>query len=153
MVGLVVSLVGAIFTFGLLCPLGALISMLGLGKAPRGLAIAGSVVGIAGSIFFLIMGLTMLRGLLDLGDASVSMERTGTTGGTLLEVHNQLIEHRDRTGDYPATADFPAVIGKPEDAWGQPILYRKLPRGFEVRSPGEDGIPGTEDDISIEKED
>jgi hypothetical protein len=36
----------------------------------------------------------------------------------------------------------------PEDPWGAPYEYRVLgPRAFEIRSAGEDGSPGTDDDL------
>jgi Na+-driven multidrug efflux pump len=47
--GFVVSLVGLI-PCGLLCPLGALLSLIAVFRQPRGFAIAGLIIGTLGSI-------------------------------------------------------------------------------------------------------
>src|SRR5688572_31071314 len=59
--GLIVSIVGWL-TCGLLCPIGVLLSLFGLFKRPRGLAIAGLVVGLAGSLFLVVFGFAVVAG-------------------------------------------------------------------------------------------
>src|SRR6056297_1203570 len=48
--GFVTSLVGWV-TCGVLCPIGLLLSVIALFKAPRGMAIAGTIIGGLGSLF------------------------------------------------------------------------------------------------------
>ncbi len=52
--GFVVSLVG-VFTLGLLCPVGLLLSLMALLRSPRGFAFAGVVIGLLGTIFLAVM--------------------------------------------------------------------------------------------------
>ena len=58
--GFITSIVGWI-TFGLLCPIGLLLSIIALFKAPRGFAIAGLVIGVLGSAFLWVFGLTIIE--------------------------------------------------------------------------------------------
>jgi len=48
LVGFIVSIVSLMFTCGLLSPIGLILSLIGTFKAPRGLAIAGTVLGVLG---------------------------------------------------------------------------------------------------------
>ena len=68
--GFIVSLVG-LLTCGFLCPLGLLLSFLGLFKPPRGLAIAGTVIGAVGSAWLVFFGFALVIGLLGLGSTNV----------------------------------------------------------------------------------
>jgi len=62
--------------------------------------------------------------------------------------------HRARTGSYPdslaALIDPTDPLEKKRilDSWGSPYLYRAGGGGFELKSAGKDGRPGTEDDLS-----
>lgn len=67
--GFVVSLVGWA-TCGFLCPLGLLLSLCGLLKAPRGLAIAGAIIGGLGSIWLAFFGFALVAALLGFGAAA-----------------------------------------------------------------------------------
>lgn len=66
--GFVISLVG-LLTCGLICPLGLLFSFFGLFKPPRGLAIAGTVIGLLGSLWMIFFGFALVAGLLGFGAA------------------------------------------------------------------------------------
>lgn len=46
-------------------------------------------------------------------------------------------------GDRPPLLDAKAV----NDQWGTPFAYKKLEKGFEIRSAGKDGQMNTADDI------
>lgn len=74
----------------------------------------------------------------------------------LLEAHYQ------KNGSYPAenaldtflAEHFPDNLRRktPIDAWGNPLIYRlgKDGSGFELKSPGKDGIPDTRDDLGMQ---
>lgn len=51
--GFVISLVG-LLSCGLLSPVGLIISMMGLKREPKGLAIAGVVIGLVGSLWVIV---------------------------------------------------------------------------------------------------
>ena len=52
--GFVLSLLGFLGTCGLLSPIGLILSLIALRKQPRGLAIAGVIIGAVGSLWFLV---------------------------------------------------------------------------------------------------
>lgn len=66
--GFVLSLVG-LLTCGFLCPLGFLFGLLGMFKPPRGLAIAGTVIGALGSLWLAFFGFALVAGLFGFGSA------------------------------------------------------------------------------------
>ena len=61
--GFIVSLIGFL-TCGFISPLGLLFSIIGLFKNPKGLAIAGTVLGLIGSLWLFIGGFAILLGIL-----------------------------------------------------------------------------------------
>jgi len=67
--GFIISLFG-LLTCGILAPIGLMFSLVGLVKAPRGFAIAGSVLGALGSLWFLVAGFALITGCLGLGAAT-----------------------------------------------------------------------------------
>lgn len=66
--GFVCSLLG-LLTCGFLSPLGFLFSLFALLKAPRGMAIAGFILGAVGSVWLFVAGFAIVIGLMGLGDA------------------------------------------------------------------------------------
>lgn len=72
--GLIFSIIGW-FTCGLLCPIGALLSVMGLfdGKS-KALPIAGLIVGLPGVIFLVLFGATMILGVLGLGAGAAAID-------------------------------------------------------------------------------
>ncbi len=70
--GLVFSVLGW-FTCGLLCIPGAALSFLGLfARGPKGAAIAGLIVGFPGVVFFVVVGMGIIAGVLGIGGAAIS---------------------------------------------------------------------------------
>src|SRR5437773_6109506 len=67
--GFVTSLIGVV-TCGFLSPIGLLFSLVGLTRRPRGLAIAGTVLGALGSLWLFVAGFAMVMGLLGLSRAA-----------------------------------------------------------------------------------
>ncbi len=53
--GFVCSLVGLVACAGVLCPIGLILSAIGMQREPRGLAIAGLIIGIVGSVEVLVV--------------------------------------------------------------------------------------------------
>ena len=76
-----------------------------------------------------------------------------------VELHNLrkvVVMEKTATGRYPDRAEFARLIQRrfrsrlkdPRlDSWGRPYQYRRLARGFELRSAGPDRTPGSADDI------
>jgi hypothetical protein len=142
--GFIVSLVG-IFTAGILCPIGLLLSLLALFRSPRGFAIAGVFVGLLGTLilaawlaFFGILGFTCLN----------FSKPMLVTSGAIDNAHRKIdIYQATHNHQFPDAITANGLIAEFHDGWGRPLHY--IPRGFgyAVRSDGADGVTGTEDDL------
>jgi hypothetical protein len=154
-VGFIVSLVGLLCTLGLLAPIGMLISVVGLfGKnKPKGFAIAGTIIGLIGTLFAVVIGGGIVWALL----AGRAMVQSTVGLGLGLQ---QLQEHVQQTGSLPDKAtleslinqqlqDVPAWLGG--GALELPFEYEPLPDGkVRLTFPGQDEQFGTADDVSEE---
>src|SRR3954471_6265213 len=67
--GFVTSLLG-LLSCGVLSPIGLLLSLIGLTKQPRGFAVAGTIIGLIGSVFLAVAGVGIVLGLMGLGAAA-----------------------------------------------------------------------------------
>ena len=135
--GFVVSIVG-IFTC-VLCPVGLILSLIALGKQPKGFAIAGTVIGGLGTVllgvfaFLLVSTPEIMDGI--------------STGITIAEGHTIIEEHRDDNDALPGEDEGNALIEHLEDGWGNPLRYELNGDAYVIRSAGPDGEFDTPDDI------
>lgn len=134
--GLTTSIIG-VLTCGMFSPFGLFLSLIGLFKAPRGNAIAGTLLGGFGSLIF----------------ATFFMYGFFSGFSTAIELEDAA-EHIDgyyyTAGDYPSPEEADTLLWGHEDAWGQPLRYeRRWPDGFEIRSAGLDGAFDTADDHAL----
>lgn len=159
--GFVCSLVGLV-GIGSLSPVGLILSLIGLGREPRGLAIAGVILGVLGTcgwgIFWLIWIVLIAAGVgIALSAAAffalsepVRGELTVDMGVIAAAIEN----YREREGYLPANL---TLLGLDEqalaDPWGNQYHYAFLEEspGYDLISYGEDGQFGTDDDISLSK--
>lgn len=149
--GFICSLVG-FCTGGLLSPIGLILSLIALGKQPRGFAIAGVIIGALGScgiIIAVIFFPVALVGLLGaLGVASMMGPDFEVRMDTEV-IRTAVADIQQDTGRIPITVDELADI--PEflrlDPWDRPYSIYQIPTNdFVIVSYGEDGQPGTDDD-------
>ena len=157
--GFICSLVG-LFTGGLLCPIGLLISLIALGRRPRGFAIAGVIVGLLGScggliliVFFSSLVLAMLAAI-GLAVAMSDPQRLEiTTDMVTTAAAVQQYQQGNRT--LPASLDLLDLEDSVRtDPWGNQYEYHfsdATDMGFDLISAGEDGQFGTDDDASLSK--
>lgn len=137
--GFVVSLVG-ILTCGLTSPIGLILSLFALKREPRGLAIAGTVIGGLGTL--VVVGLVvMVMGNPDVWNGV-------KTGFTLTKAHAAIEEARGEDGALPGEEEGNRLIEEFEDGWGNPLIYELDGDHYVIRSAGPDGKFGTADDIS-----
>jgi hypothetical protein len=129
--GFVISLVGLV-PCGLLCPLGLIFSLVGLGRQPKGLAIAGTVIGALGSL--------MLVGMVTFGWPFMK------TGFRFVSATQAIQNYADTHGEFP-DEDEAADILKEGDGWDRPFRYRLTETGYEIISAGPDGVFDTDDDL------
>lgn len=164
--GFIISLVG-LCTGGILSPIGLIMSIVALGKRPKGLAIAGVVIGAIGSCG-IILGIIMLplvviaiAGVLAAVGAAGLAAAAGGAGGAGIEAQfdtaflaANIEQYHAMQNEYPMTLDdglrkLDADSPLRTDHWNNPYLYIVSPdrSKFWLFSAGPDGIAGTADDI------
>lgn len=154
--GFILSLLGLLTScctcfvpwLGLLSLVGLILSFIAVFRKPRGLAIAGIIMGAIGLIVVLI---AVLMIALASSVGGVMQFFKGVATGAAVS------EHRSRTGSYPA--DLSVIQGQlpaemTTDNWGNQFVYEVSADGskFTIRSMGEDGIDGTTDDVFFKKD-
>jgi hypothetical protein len=137
--GFIVSLVGLILCAGIICPLGLVFSLIGLGREPRGLAIAGTILGGLGTLVFL--GLVAV--FLGVGE----MKETMVTGVRFAMVQVEIEQYHKEHGEFPDADDGNEMIADELDGWDRPIRYSRTGTGYQLQSAGPDGEFDTADDI------
>lgn len=161
--GFVCSLVG-LCSGGVLSPVGLVLSLIALGKRPRGFAIWGVVLGALGScgilLALLLVPLVIAGALAAAGLAGFAAVIAGA-GGTdiesqfdmaVLSLNTEERIAQSTGGVLPATLDeaAPGVSERLKtDAWGHAYNFELTEGGTRYRlfSAGPDGVPKTADDI------
>jgi hypothetical protein len=167
--GFVLSLVG-LCSGGILSPIGLIISLVALGKRPKGLAIAGVVLGAVGSCG-IILGIILLplvvfafAGLLVAAGATGLAAAVGGAAGPNIEAQldtaflfANIEQYHSQHNEYPMTLEEglqKLSAGSPlrADHWNNPYLYIVAPdrSKYWLFSAGPDGIAGSADDIMSE---
>lgn len=148
--GFIISLVGLLLTCGFLSPLGLLISFFGLFKAPRGLAIAGTVLGLVGSGVLATFGMAML-GVVMLAVGVGQAAMIEQTKATISSARGVIEQHRADMGQLPDGVEGNKLILQFKDAWKRDLHYEgeQGASKFVIRSAGMDGKLNTEDDVVV----
>jgi hypothetical protein len=156
--GFVCSLVG-LFSGGFLSPVGLILSLVALGREPKGFAIAGLILGLLGTcgwlIAFLMAGAAILA-FLGLGAAVATLAITEPDKVELtadaIAMTVAIEERRGTTGTLPASIDEVHLDQDLlTDPWGNEYRYVLDPArgGYRIMTDGPDGRPGTDDDINV----
>lgn len=145
--GLVTSILG-ILTCGVLSPISLLLSLFGLTKKPKGMAIAGTVISLIGVILLATVGYTVVKGLLLARDVGVPM---AATTFKVMEAKLKIESDRDANKALPDDAQGNALIAGVKDGWEHPFQYKRIDdTHYEIRSAGPDGQFNTADDMKDE---
>jgi len=152
--GFIISLVGWV-SCGILCPIGLILSLLGLAKQPRGFALAGVILGglgcIWGIIAFFFGGLALLLGCGGVVCGGVAPHVVTHVRMNMLD--DDIEKFQDRNGRMPNSVDEAVSSrrhsrGEGADAWGHPFHLEVESEGnFTIVSDGPDGIAGNGDDL------
>lgn len=146
--GFIVSLVGLLFTCGVLCPLGVMLSLIGLLHKPRGFAIAGTLIGIAGSAFLALVGWGLVMGFLGARDAINSGVEVATTFAALSQADQRIQIYRaEHEGQLPEGIEGNKLILDLNDAWNKTLRYDVDGDTYLIRSAGRDSKFETPDDL------
>lgn len=153
--GFVVSLVG-FFACPILPPIGAIMSAFALKREPRGLAIAGLIIGIVGSLGLIalialigVFGLAAVLAAIGLAGAAPQLE--GTID--MARIDAKIEQFVQDNGAPPESLDALRLDEEIAlDHWDRPYRYEVAADGtWVLASDGEDGEPGTDDDIVFEE--
>lgn len=170
LIGFIVSLIGLV-SCGCLAPFGALISLVGMAREPRGFAIAGLVLGIVGMAPFILIALPILMAIIAGGTMAALNPPVNTPrvvpntpapgGGQMIvrTVQEQVTNSRFRVAEnrlrnyaeIPTEPEGNRAIADLADGWGGRIRYVLINDGtaWVLRSDGPDRIPGTPDDMTF----
>ncbi|MEX0778032.1 MAG: DUF4190 domain-containing protein [Phycisphaeraceae bacterium] len=152
LIGFIVSLVSFI-TCGVLAPLGVLLSLIGLFKRPRGLAIAGLIIGLVLSVFGALVGAGLVAGYLGLKKGGGFLQQGMAMG---LSQPGVQVFYQDN-GRLPDDAEFDKIL---HDQVAQApgflsknfqVDYRYEPidaTSYRMTTPGLDNVFDTSDDLS-----
>ena len=161
--GFFIALFGLFIPTGILALLGLLVSLVALGKAPRGFASMGVLIGLLGTVFWMvIMAVVVLGGLA--GGAVVLLAVAAMfviTQPEVIEVTSDMInvtlaavEYEEDNGSLPRDLGVLGLsVSALTDPWGNPYRYELIDNdpGFDVISDGGDGTPGTTDDMALSR--
>jgi hypothetical protein len=149
--GFILSVVG-IISCGLLCPIGAILSMFGCRKEPNGLAIAGLVIGILGSLWlvviFLFVGVATVMAFVGL---TLGVGTYGDAASEMAAIDSAASAYFKQQGVAPASIQQLPGLGTDQltDPWGNPYIFTPdaTGTGATITCGGPDGALGGGDDI------
>jgi len=128
---------------GILAPLGLLLSVFALRKSPRGFAVAGTMLGLLGTLW---VGGLFLRTAHDHHRRDVR-QKTNVTRVQLENAKNLIVEHQIETGAVPEGIEGNKMVLHLKDGWDKPIRYDVDADSYVLRSAGPDDEWETRDDI------
>lgn len=149
--GFVVSLSGMVVCLGLICPIGLILSLIALTKAPRGYAIAGSIVGALGSILG-VLTVLVASGMIGTGLFNMNYYGQSQTSFTLDMASSDIDIHFQNNNDtLPDEPTGNTLIASYTDEWNNNLKYLPTPNStqdYTITSAGPDGLHGTADDLT-----
>lgn len=146
--GFVLSILG-FFTCGVLSPLGLLFSTLGIFRAPRGLATAGLVMGMAGTGAVGLFVAALSHESHVHHDVAVRHYESHRTSERINQAKQEIEQYRlEHEGRMPEGVQGNKIVVLIEDGWKTSLGYEPDDTGYVVRSAGPDHQFNTYDDIT-----
>ncbi|QDU75182.1 hypothetical protein Pan97_22060 [Bremerella volcania] len=148
--GFGISLFGLLMTFGLLCPLGLLLSFFGLFAKKRGIAIAGTIIGGIGTTIVAIGVGSIAMAASAVHHYQVEVPKIEETRHVLDTACVEIESYRQENNKLPEGIEGNKLVLKFEDAYGNAVRYEPEDDGrFAIRSAGIDGKFDTSDDLRM----
>ncbi|MHC5005104.1 MAG: type II secretion system protein GspG [Planctomycetota bacterium] len=161
--GFLVALVGLAVPTGVVSFLGLMISLVALGRSPRGFAATGVVLGLVGTVVWvaitivaLVVGLLGAVAAVVVGGVAFALVQP-----EVVEITSDMLNvaiatrHHEQTSDKRPTGleDLGLSAAAMTDPWGNPYQFelRDAEPGFELISAGQDGLFDTSDDILLSR--
>ena len=132
-------------------PIGLVISLVAMTRRPRGLAIAGVVVGLLTTMIIVV---TISMTVRIVGDIGNMVEHVKHLDDDIDAITMMIREHEETEGAYPEYIELLDI--DPEaltDPWNRPYSYSRRADGTNwfLTSFGEDGLPDTDDDLVFDR--
>lgn len=148
--GFGISLFGLLMTFGLLCPLGLLLSFFGLFAKKRGIAIAGTIIGGIGTSIVAVGVGSIAMAANAVHHYQVEVPKIQETRQVLDTACVEIESYRQQNNKLPEGIEGNKLVLKFEDAYGNAVRYEPEEDGkFAIRSAGMDGKFDTSDDLRM----
>lgn len=155
LVGFILSLVG-LLSCGLLCPVGLVLSIIGLKREPRGLAVAGTVIGGIGSLG-IVIGVLFFGAMIAACGGAIAAGGGFKSFSDMLVIQQEVERYQSANGTLPSAMN--QLTGVPQasltDSWGTPYILTLSADGksLELRSAGADKAMNTTDDLKFDLKD
>jgi len=159
--GFFIAAIGILIPTGIVALLGLLVSLVALGKAPRGFAGMGVLIGLVGTAVWMAITGVAIVGALAIAVGAVLFGSVAFVlmQPEIIEVSADMVnvtiaayEYEDKHGSMPDGLDSLGLsVSTTTDPWGNPYRYviTEDELGFDVISSGSDGIMGTDDDLAL----
>jgi type II secretory pathway pseudopilin PulG len=159
LIGFILALVGLFISCGTLAPIALILSIIGMRKEPKGLAIAGLILSILGLIELLIVAIyfaavaAMFASCLGL--AAVGVQEAAKqieTDNALRMAETEIENYQLANGELPDDVTGNQRIEHLRDGWKNKLRYERNfdEDGYDVISAGPDGIFDNFDDKTLE---
>ena len=145
--GFVVSLIG-LFTCGALSIIGLGLSLFGLRKNPKGLAIAGVIMGLIGLVVLAITTVAVYRAVQMAGNLQTLLAE-GISRSIAQNIASDVAEEWESTGQLPSDADGQSFINGKRGVLGDAFRYETDGSSFSIRASGPDLEFDTADDMVV----
>jgi hypothetical protein len=159
--GFFVALIGLVIPTGIVSLLGLVLSLAAIGRAPRGFATMGVVLGLLGTVFWLvIMIMAVAVGVVGLAVAAIGIgvcfmlvnPEVVETTTDMVNVAIAAEDYKQHNGRLPdSIEDMDLSVAVMTDPWGGPYRFvlADVDHGFDVVSGGPDGVFDSDDDVSF----
>jgi type II secretory pathway pseudopilin PulG len=156
LIGFILSLVGFI-SCGTLSPIALILSCIGLRKEPKGLAIAGLVISILGTIELILVAIyiSAVAAIFAtcagaMGIAAQEIQKESETRAAIRSAEEEIESYYETNGEYPDDATGNQRIEQFRDGYGNQLRYTLEEDGYDLRSAGADSEFDTFDDRTLE---
>jgi len=151
LVGFILSLTGLLAPC--MFPVGMVVSLFGLGKQPKGLAIAGLIIGAVGTLILVVIFAIYATVILACIGIAAAAQPVVATELAIDEAVVEIDDYYYENDDLPDEATGNALISGMLDGWERQLRYELDDDAFDgylIRSAGPDGMFDTDDDSTSE---